>query len=131
MHRFLVVTYPHLDLNPRYVGDFILLDIFQDINTLFLVVGQRVEMPVVTSSKYQDIPAESFGVLIGVGRVCFVHRDESACMHVSICICTLFLEKSKKKTTYMHALNKNQKTTPSIAIGIFVKLMFCHIAYMR
>ena len=51
----------------------------------------------------EDLPAQflrlSFSeVLIGVGLRACIHRDECACVFVSVCVCTVFL---KKKPYYI------------------------------
>ena len=53
------------------------------------------EVSVVTLSISRICRLSLSEVVIGVGlRVC-IHRDEGACVFVSVCICTVFL---KKKT---------------------------------
>ena len=49
--------------------------------------------PMVTSSISKICRLSLSEVLIGVGlRVC-IHRDECACVFLSVCVCTVFLKK--------------------------------------
>jgi len=52
-------------------------------------------VPVVTSSISRNCRLNLLEVPIGVGlRVC-IHRDECACVFLSVCVCTVFLKKKK------------------------------------
>ena len=49
--------------------------------------------PVVTSSISRICRLSLSEILIGVGLRACIHRDECACVFVSVCICTVFLKK--------------------------------------
>ena len=51
--------------------------------------------PVVTSSISRICRLSLSEVLIGVGLRACIHRDECACVFVSVCVCT-FLEKKRE-----------------------------------
>ena len=58
-------------------------------------------VPVVTSSISRSCRLNILEVPIGVGlRVC-IHRDEGACVFVSVCICTVFLKKNPKSVIFL------------------------------
>ena len=71
---------------------------------MFLVVGDvSVDSgaPVVTSSISKICRLSLSEVLIGVElRVC-IHRDECACVFVSICVCNVFLKKNIEIVCYI------------------------------
>ena len=50
--------------------------------------------PVVTSSISRICRLSLSEVLIGVGLRACIHRDECACVFVSVCVCTVFLKKN-------------------------------------
>ena len=49
--------------------------------------------PVVTSSILRTCRLSLSEMLIGVGLRACIHRDERACVFVSVCVCTVFLKK--------------------------------------
>ena len=51
--------------------------------------------PVVTSSISRICRLSLSEVLIRVGLRTCIHRDECACVFVSVCVCTVFLNKKK------------------------------------
>ena len=70
---------------------------FNDI--VLLVVGDvpvDSEALVVTSSISRICRLSLSEVLIGVGLRTCIHRDECACMFVSVCVCIVFLKKNQQ-----------------------------------
>ena len=51
--------------------------------------------PVVTSSISKIYRLSLSEVHIGVGLRACIHRDECACVFVSVCVCTVFLKKKR------------------------------------
>ena len=52
---------------------------------------------VVTSSISRICRLSLSEVLIGVGLRACIHRDECACVFVSVCVCSVFLKKHREK----------------------------------
>ena len=78
---------------------------FQDLTAFVLSVVGDVPVdsgaPVMTSSISKICWLSLSEVLIGVElRVC-IHRDECACVFVSICVCTVFLKKNIEIVCYI------------------------------
>ena len=84
---------------------------FQDLTAFVLSVVGDVpvdsEAPTVTSSISRICRLSLSEVLIGVGLRACIHRNECACVFVSVCVCTVFLKKKKATTRKIKFLRQH------------------------